>query len=79
MYDPFRPSRPGKRGERVVTIVGRDAVDAEVFARRAATNADGEVVWSWRPFGWRQAREMMISRVTVTKKSWTPGRARNTP
>jgi len=44
MYDSFRPSRLGKRGERVVTIVERDAVDAEVFARRAATNADGEVV-----------------------------------
>jgi hypothetical protein len=30
------PSRPGKRGERVVTNVGRDAMDAGCVARRAA-------------------------------------------
>jgi hypothetical protein len=30
------PSRPGKRGERVVTNVGRDAMDAACVARRAA-------------------------------------------
>ena len=57
MYDSFRPSRLGKRGERVVTIVWRDAVDAEVFARRAATNADGEVVWSWRPLAGAKSAE----------------------
>jgi hypothetical protein len=43
--------RLGKRGERVVTIVGRDAMDADALARRAARLADGEGVWAWRPSG----------------------------
>jgi hypothetical protein len=37
-----------KRGERVVTIVGRDAMDARVFETNG-TSADGEGVWAWRP------------------------------
>ena len=37
------------RGVRVVTDVGRDAMDANALAGRAARLADGEVVWSWHP------------------------------
>jgi hypothetical protein len=44
----IRSSRLGKRGERVVTIVGRDAMDVGDVARRAAKRADGEGVWAWR-------------------------------
>jgi hypothetical protein len=36
----FRPSGPGKRGVRVVTNVGRDAMDAIITARRAAMFPD---------------------------------------
>jgi len=43
-------SRLGKRGERVVTNVGRDAMDAAARAGRAAQSADGEGVWSWHPW-----------------------------
>jgi hypothetical protein len=42
------PSRP--RGVRVVTNVGRDAMDTDACAGRAARSADGEVVWSWHPW-----------------------------
>jgi hypothetical protein len=41
----FHPSRLGKRGVRVVTNVGRDAMDAEVPLTSGA-EADGEIVWS---------------------------------
>jgi hypothetical protein len=40
-----------KRGERVVTIVRRDAMDADGIVRRAMRDADGEGVWAWRPSG----------------------------
>jgi hypothetical protein len=42
-------SRLGKRGVRVVTNVGRDAVDAAMSIKTSDMAADGEVVWSWRP------------------------------
>jgi hypothetical protein len=42
-----RTSRLDKRGVRVVTNVGRDAMDAEVSLTSGA-EADGEIVWSWR-------------------------------
>ena len=45
----FALSRLDKRGVRVVTNAGWDAVDAVGVARRAALEADGEVAWSWRP------------------------------
>jgi len=49
-------------------------------ARRAATVADGEVVWSWRPLaGVKLATMLCIAPMTVTKRSWTPGRARSKP
>ena len=40
-----RASRLDKRGVRVVTNVGRDAMDAEVPLTSGA-EADGEIVWS---------------------------------
>jgi hypothetical protein len=46
--------------------------------RRVATVAYGEVVWFWRPLaGAKLAGDE--PQVTVTKKSWTPGRARSKP
>jgi hypothetical protein len=36
-----RPSRLDKRDERVVTIVGRGAMDADRIVRRAMRDADG--------------------------------------
>jgi hypothetical protein len=38
-----------KRGERVVTIVGRDAMDAQMSAT-TGTSACGKSVWFWRPW-----------------------------
>jgi hypothetical protein len=38
--------------------------------------ADGEVVWSWRPLAGVKSVED-DRQATVTKKSWTPGRARS--
>jgi len=35
-----------KRGERVVTIVRRDAMDEAVAFRRSALVSDGKAVWS---------------------------------
>jgi hypothetical protein len=48
------PSRA--RGERVVTYVGRDAMDADALAGRAARSADGEGVWSWHPWAGAKCR-----------------------
>jgi hypothetical protein len=67
-------SRPS--GVRVVTNVGRDAMDADARAGRAAKSADCEVVWSWHP--WAGAKPLVDDRqATVTMRSRTPGRARN--
>jgi hypothetical protein len=41
-------SRLGKRGVRVVTNVGRDAMDASRVDATSGMAADGEIVWSWR-------------------------------
>jgi len=42
--------------------------------------ADGEVVWFWHPLaGAKLATMLCIAPMTVTKKSWTPGRARSKP
>ena len=46
----FGLSRLTMRGERVVTIARRDAVDASGIVRRAMRAADGEVAWSWHPW-----------------------------
>jgi hypothetical protein len=65
----FAPSRPDKRDVRVVTNVGRDAVDAGSVARRAAPAADGEVVWSWRPdAGAKFSQEAILAKVMGAKE-----------
>ena len=65
-------SRLGKRGERVVTIVGRDAMDARGVARRAKPNAYGKGVWSWHP--WAGAKSCETFReATVTNKVMDTG------
>jgi hypothetical protein len=48
--------------------------------RTSDIKADGEVVWSWRPLaGVKLATMLCIAPMTVTEKSWTPGRARRKP
>jgi hypothetical protein len=42
------PSRPTEGRLAIVTDAGRDAVDADAPITNG-TEADGEVVWSWRP------------------------------
>jgi hypothetical protein len=51
------PFRLDKRGVRVVTNAGWDAVDAFGDARRAALEADGQAVWSWRSEAGAKAAE----------------------
>jgi hypothetical protein len=76
-----------KRGERVVTIVGRDAMDALALfdgqhqartAKSCGPGAPGLVLSlarsRRRPY---RARRAEFRKATVTKRSWTPGRARN--
>jgi hypothetical protein len=60
----------------------RDAMDAKVSSARAFCaderhRADGEDVWSWHPWaGAKSANDDLPA--TVTRRSWTPGRARTT-
>ncbi len=68
----IRPSRLGKRGERVVTIVGRDAMDASGVARRAVPSAYGKGVWSWHPWAGVKPRET-FREATVTSKVMDTG------
>ena len=49
LNDSESPVLSRSRDVRVVTDVGRDAMDANALAGRAARLADGEVVWSWHP------------------------------
>ena len=80
-------SRPDERGVRVVTNVGRGAMDARCAAGRACACADGEVVWSWRPdAGVKRARwrcqpygldTPVALCATEANKPGTPGRARS--
>ena len=64
----FALSRLGKRGVRVVTNAGRDAVDAAV-ARDERTEADGEGVWSWRPdAGAKFSRKAIPAKMTGAKE-----------
>ena len=66
------PSRLDQRGVRVVTNVGRDAMDADARAGRAAQSADGKVVWSWRPWaGAKSAGDDL--QATVTNKVMDTG------
>jgi hypothetical protein len=73
----FAPSRLDKRGVRVVTNVERDAVDAKVLSTNGI-NADGEVVWSWRPDAGVKLRGK-CPRDDGGKRARSPGRARNKP
>ncbi|MGH6779300.1 MAG: hypothetical protein ACRECL_15040 [Bradyrhizobium sp.] len=43
------PSRSDKRGGRVVTNAGRDAMDVKAPTDERRLFADGEDVWSWHP------------------------------
>jgi hypothetical protein len=63
-------SRLGKRGVRVVTNVGRDAMDAGDVDATSGMAADGEIVWSWRSDAGAQVREdaLRVSRTTVATK-----------
>src|ERR1700730_6261559 len=70
------PSRLDKRGVRVVTNAGRDAVDAVGVARRAALEADGEVAWSWRPGAGAKFLRSKLLRSDGGKRARSPGRAR---
>ena len=70
------PSRLDKRGVRVVTNAGRDAVDAVGVARRAALEAEGEVVWSWRPDAGAKFLRSKLLRSDGGKRARSPGRAR---
>jgi hypothetical protein len=45
-YALLPQSRLGKRGGRVVTNAGRDAMDAGDITRRVMLNADGKSAWS---------------------------------
>ena len=39
--------------------------------------AYSESVWSWHPWAGAKSAGMTCSQATVTKRSWTPGRARH--
>jgi hypothetical protein len=65
----IRTSRLDKRGVRVVTNVGRDAMDAEVPLTSGA-EADGEIVWSWRRDAGVKSAEV-IPPATVAKEPFT--------
>jgi hypothetical protein len=55
----------------IVTNVRRDAMDGS-HSQTCDVDADGEVVWSWRPLaGAKPAGDDL--QATVTKRSWTPG------
>ena len=67
--------RPVEGRIAIVTDVRRNAVDASVPSDVRHGFADGEGVWSWHPWaGAKRASDDL--RATVTKRSWTPGRAR---
>src|SRR6516225_5050194 len=73
-------SRLGKRGVRVVTDVERGMRWTRRCRQTNDIGADGEVVWSWHPLaGAKLATMLCIAPITVTKTSWTPGRARSKP
>jgi hypothetical protein len=74
----FRHPVPYEGRFAIVTNVGRDAVDAKAPLTNGA-QADGEVVWFWRPdAGVKFAMMLRITQAMVTK-SRSPRRARNKP
>jgi hypothetical protein len=77
MYSPRRPA--SARGAYASSrTLRRDAMDAGGIGSTndVARGRRRRVVLA--PLGWCQACEMMILQATVTKRSWTPGRARTT-
>jgi len=81
----LEPSRLMQRDVRVVTIRGvRAAMDAmasgvrkERALQTSGADADGEVVWSWRPdAGAKLAMMLRITLTTVARKPGSPGRPR---
>jgi hypothetical protein len=73
------PSRAPQEGRfAIVTDVGRGMRWTRWPRQTSDVDADGEVVWSWRPLaGVKSASD--DPQMTVTKTSWTPGRARRKP
>ena len=63
-----RPFRADTRGVRVVTNVGRDAMDARWCRKTSGASADGEVVWSWRPDAGVKFRKDDSCEATVAKE-----------
>jgi hypothetical protein len=67
------------RGVRVVTNVGRNAVDVEVLETCSA-DADGEVVWSWRADAGVQVRaKLQRLRTGDGGKRWFTGESAYKP
>ena len=66
------------RGVRVVTDVEAGCDGRGRYRTTSDADADGEDVWSWHPLAGAKFR-WMAREATVTKKSWTPGRARTKP
>src|SRR5215471_19363686 len=73
------PSRAAQEGRlAIVTDVERGMRWTRWCRQTSDNKADGEGVWSWRPLaGAKPAGD--DQKVTVTEKSWTPGRARMKP
>jgi hypothetical protein len=70
-------SRLGKRGVRVVTNVGRDAMDAGGVNATSDMAADGEIVWSWRSdAGVKFANTLTRLADDGGNQAWSPGRSR---
>ena len=61
----------------IVANAGWDAVDADVTETNVA-DADGEVVWSWRPTLALSSQNKLLQ-TTVAKKHGSPRRARSKP
>jgi hypothetical protein len=68
-----RASRLGMRGERVVTIVGRDAMDANAFARRAAHRRTAKSCGPGAPVAGAKSRGSTTRATTETKKPGLSG------
>jgi len=73
------PSRAPQEGRfAIVTDVERGMRWTRWCRQTSDIDADGEVVWSWRPLAGAKPADD-DQRTTVTEKSWTPGRARRKP
>ena len=66
------------RGVRVVTDVEAGCDGRGRYRTTSDADADGEDAWSWHPLAGAKLAGGDLP-ATVTKRSWTPGRARRTP